>query len=56
MKKVVLTAALALVAVPAHAGVGPSMDRCGWITSQASDNLYNICFFFSTIPFHRFIH
>ena len=56
MKKVILTAALALAAVPAHAGVGPNMDRCGWITSHASDNLYNICYFFSTIPIHRFLH
>lgn len=56
MKKIVLVAALALSSVPVHAGVGPKMDRCGWITSHASDNLYNICYFFSTLPYHRYIH
>ena len=56
MKKVILGVAIALAAVPAYAGTGMDQDRCAWVTNKASDNLYNFCYFVSTLSFKRWLH
>ena len=56
MKKVALGIMILLASAPAQAGTGPQQGRCEWITSHASNNLYNICYFFSTIPYKRWLH
>ena len=58
MRKIfgIVALASAVVAAPAHAGRGPEVARCDWIVARASDNQYNLCYFFWTIPYKRWLH
>jgi hypothetical protein len=58
MRKILTGVAFATLALstPAHAGTGPDVSRCDWIVSHASANQYNLCYFFWTIPYKRWLH